>query len=249
MITAHWVEGNTAQEVRYRQEQPGTLPTRQLWRIPHDTERVNVNAGDYRYRPNVGMTGRGPVRQEIVNAGVARPEIFRVFPSQTTPIGEAHQWLWRNINYELSATRHCTLYGNKLAWTNQTGFPGRRNYVLQQDMTAQLPTFHAALLNGGQVVEGEERDGRVYIRSLLISDPVPSASDVLASRLWGWGTSINPEGEINLIMRLGLDGTNKPVRILWLTKEPVWLPAVELHELPTMFSDAGMPLPDARWMP
>ena len=218
-------------------------PVRHFFRIPHDPERVDVRAGDLRYRPNVGMTGRGWVRKEIVDAGVARPEIYRCRPDQTTPIGESHQWLWRWINPELSPEKACTLYGNSLAWTNQSGFPGRRNYILGRELTAQLPNFHAPLLNGGQIVEGERIGDIVYIKSLLISDPVPTAVSVLADRVyWGWGVSINPKGEANLIARLGSDGTNKPVRILWLTKLPVWLPADELHAL-----GAGE-LPDARWM-
>jgi hypothetical protein len=222
---------------RFFPEQP------RLWRVPHDTERVNVDAGDFRYRLNVGMTGRGVVRREIRDAGVARPEIFRVYPDHTTPIGEAHQWLWRNLNIGLSAKKHCTLYGNKLAWTNGTGFPGRRNYVLREDMTEQLPTFDAARVNGGQIMEGEESNGRVYLRSLVISDPVPSALDAIADRLFGYGVSINPQGEVHLILRPGLDGINIPVKILFLTRYAVWLPVDELHSL-----TPGQPLPDPIWI-
>lgn len=250
--------------------EPPPEPAATLWRVPHDFERVNVNVDDLRYRPAVGMTGRGPVRRIVTEKGVARPEIFRVFPSQTTPIGESHQWLWRNLNPELSGEKFCTLFGPTLAWTNQSGFPPRRNYILQKDMENGLPNFHAPLVNGGHVVEGEmgfslmqairtvarssidtvrrrrsflsyrksfremlTASNIVNIKSLLVSGPVPTKEVALADQVhfWSWGVSINPRGEINYITRLGVDGNYKKVRILWLTKLPVWLPADELDAL------------------
>jgi len=239
-VSAHWLVNNTAYEVVYVPEQEILPPTVQLWRIPHDVERVNFDAKDYRYRPNIGMTGRGPVRAAVTVSGNPRPEVYRLQPDQTTPIDEAHQWLWRNINLELSPDKFCTLFGNTLAWTNNTGFPGHRNYILNKDMDKELPRFHAPLANGGQIVEGEEREGKVYIKSLLMSDPTPTADYVMSNHLWSYGTSVNTQGEINIIARLGRDGQYKNVRVLFMTKYPVWLPAVELHKL------APGEMPDAR---
>lgn len=220
-----------------------TLPLSvQLWRIPHDCERIDVQVGNFRYGGNGYRAGR--VRAAVANSGNPMPEVYRVSPDQTTPIGEAHQWLWRGINPDLSNEKFCTLFGNTLAWTNGTGFPGRRNYILQKDMDKELPRFHAAIINGGAVVEGEERYGQVYIRSMLISGSVPFSGELLDDpRLWFWGTSVNVRGEINYITRLGVDGQYHPVRVPILTKFPIWLPASELHKLPPGF----LP-PDAKWM-
>lgn len=202
------------------------------YRIPHDIERYNYDFGDLRY----AGARIGVVRAEIRNAGVARPEVYRVYPSQTTPIGYAHQWLWKNINPELSNDKFCTLLGNSLAWTNNTGFPGRRNYILNKDLNLQLPTFHTALVNGGMILEGEEDGDKVWIKSLLVSDPVPIATEVLNSKLWSWGTSVIPkDGSINYITRKSKLGEFIPVRILFLTKTVVWLPKDELHKLPNGF--------------
>jgi hypothetical protein len=94
----------------------------------------------------------------------------------------------------------------------------------------------------GSLRETVTGENIVRIKSLLVSAPVPSAAEILPSRLWSWGVSIAPRGEINYVMREGQDGTMRRVRILWLTRDPAWLPAVELHRLPV-----GV-FPDANWM-
>lgn len=216
-----------------------TKPTIQLWRVPHDVERYNLDAGDFRYAgKRVGV-----VRKEIRDAGVARPEIYRCTPDHTTPIGEAHQWLWRNINPELSGDKWRSLLGNYLAWTNQSGFPGRHDFVNNKDVNESLPNFHASLVNGGWVFEGEEDGNKVWINNLLISDPIPNVVAFLASRKWSYGTSVIPKtGNINIITRLGMDGNYKQVRIPFLTKRRVYLPKDELHKLPNGF------IPPPNWI-
>lgn len=236
---SHSLEIYSDGQVREAQTEIPPQPV-QFWRVPHDLERLNTHISDLRYGGD-GFRG-GKVRRVVLEAGVARPEVYRVYPDQTTPIGEPFQWLWKNINPELSGSKWATLLGNTLAWTNGTGFPGHRDFVNNRDADKDLPRFHAPLVNGGQVLEGIERDGKVWIKSLLIGGSVPAAGDVLGDpTLWSWGTSVNPRGEINLITRLGRDYTYKPVRILFLTKFPVWLPANELDKLPL-----GAPIPDAR---
>ena len=203
-------------------------PSVQLYRVPHDVERYNMDKDDYRYAgARVGV-----VRKVIRESGVARPEIYRVFPDHTTPIGEKHQWLWRNINPNLSGTRWRTLLGNRLAWTNSSGFPGRRDYVNRMDMDENLPNFDAARVNGGMILEGVEEGGIVWLKSLLTTDTVPTTEEMLNSRMWSWGTSVIPrDGSINMISRLGTDNKYYNVRIPFLTGRRVWLPLDELHKL------------------
>lgn len=216
-----------------------TLSQTQLYRVPHDIERYNVDEKDYRY----AGARIGKVREEIRNAGVARPEIYRVDPDHTTKIGEGHQWLWKNINPELSNLRWRSLLGNALAWTNGTGFPGHRDYVNQKDLDQGYPTFHATLINGGWVFEGEEDGDRVWIKSLLISSPIPKAEDFLKTRMWSYGTSVIPrDGSINIITRVGIDGGDKKVRVPFLTTQRVYLPKNEVHVLPKGF------IPSPTWI-
>lgn len=217
-----------------------TTKQTQLWRIPHDVERFDMDSKDLRY------TGKreGIVRKEIRDAGVARPEVFRAYPDHATRLVAKHQWLWRNINPELSGSRWATLLGNTLAWTNGTGFPGHADYVNNRELDQGLPHFHAVLLCGGAIVEGEEDGNRVWIKSLLISEPVISAEELLSSRMWYWGTSvIPPKGDINIISRLGIDNTYKHVRVPLITTERIWLPKDELHKL-----DINKPLPSPTWI-
>lgn len=216
-----------------------TKPKIQLWRVPHDIERYNVDLDDWRY----SGTKWGVVRKEIRDAGVARPEIYRVYPDQTTRIGEKHQWLWKNINPELSKLKWRTLLGNELAWTNGTGFPGHRDYVNRMDLDLGYPTFHAPLVNGGMILEGVEDGNIVWIKSLLTSDSVPTEDELLKTHMWSWGVSVIPrDGSINYITRLGVDGIYKKVRIPLITAQKIWLPKDELHKLPYGFE------PPPTWM-
>jgi hypothetical protein len=212
-------------EQKYAKELPA--PVLQLYRVPHDIERYNVDVDDFRYAgARVGV-----VRKKIRESSKSRPEIFRVNPDHTTRLGEGHQWLWKNINPELSNMKIRTLYGNYLAWTNQSGFPGRRDYVNRMDMDKGLPNFDAPRVNGGQILEGVEDGEKVWLKSLLITDPIPSTNSFLESGMWAWGISISPRGNIYYINRLGIDGTYKKVRIPFITAQRVWLPKNELHKL------------------
>ena len=216
-----------------------------LARIPHDVERVDMDAGDdgdRRYRPNVGMSGLGVVRKTIRESGKSRPEIYRLEPDHTTPLAEKHQRLWKNINPDLSGLKWRTLLGNELAWTNSSGFPGRRDYINLMDMDRSLPNFDAARVNGGMIVKVRIEGDIAWIDSLLTSDPVPTANDLLTTRRWSWGTGVAPKGSINYIQRLGTDGTYKHVRIPLITVKKVWLPISELHIL-----KPNEPIPDPTW--
>jgi hypothetical protein len=185
------------------------------------------------------------VRQVVLNTGDPMPEVYRLNPDHHTILNCAFQWLWRNINPDLSDKRWSALLGNRLAWTNNTGFPGHVNCVLGEEMSKSFPRFDQPRACGGAILTGTERSGLLHIESMLTFQPVMSAADVLADPTkWYWGTSVNPKGEVNLIMRLGIDGQNYPVRVPLLSAQPVFLPLVELHKLPI-----GEPLPGPTWMP
>ena len=227
--------------IHIKSSQPNIL----LARVPHDIERVDMDAGDdgdRRYRPNVGMSGKGVVRRTIRESGKSRPEIYRVSPDHTTPLAEKHQRLWKNINPELSGIKWRTLLGNTLAWTNQSGFPGRRDYINNMDMDKSLPNFDAARVNGGMIVQITLDGATAWVDSLLTGNTVQTPEEFLNTRRWSWGTGVTPTGNINYIQRLGIDGTYKRVRITLITVRKVWLPVDELHIL-----KQGEPIPDPIW--
>lgn len=219
---------------------------RRLFRIPHDVERVRmfVNEGevkDFRY------TGRrdGSVRNSIVEKGSALPEVYRASPDHQTSLSEPFQWMWRYQNPMLSDKTFCSLGGDTLAWTNGTGFSTRHNYILNENVNEKDAAFDEPRFCGGAVVEGVKVSGKVFITSMLTSEPVRSVQDIAENQtLWYWGTSVNPSGEVNLITRMGVDGLRYAVKIPNLTRLPIYIMADELHELP-----AGMDIPDPRWMP
>lgn len=206
-----------------------------LFRVPHDIERVKmyVDAGeqtDYGYRGD----SNGKPRKVVVVTGVPRPEVYRVDPDHQTPLDYAHQWFWRRLNPMLSDSKFSTLYGNTLAWCNGTGAGVRHNWITGANADKADIAFDAARFCGGAIVPGEKAGNIVHLKSLLLSDPIPDPAECIEHYEWGywyWGTSVNPEGEVNLIKRLGIDGNLHSVRIANITRLPIQLPARELHEL------------------
>jgi hypothetical protein len=227
-------------------------PTMQHFRVPHDVERVDWNAKDYRYRGNVDaykgdLTGGEPRKIYGIDPATGLPvrilkpfpEVYRLKIDHQTIINCAWQHLWRALNPNLDNGKWSTLLGNKLAWTNGTGFPGHWNCITGEDAGLPLPRFDAPRICGGAIVTGHVEGSRLWIDTMLVNNPVPPAGDALSY----FGTSVNPQGEINLIQRLGLDGRYYPVRVPLVTTIAVYLPVAELHALAD-----NAPLPDATWL-
>lgn len=215
-------------------------------RIPHDVERVNYVANDYRYRRNIKEYAAnpwgGPVRKVVVDKNDAMPEVVRVLPFHHTIVDCYWQGIWRRMNFELSDKRWSTLMNSKLAWMNMTGVSDpsyKYNCITGENKPSVItqssyPRFDQPRLCGGAVVKVDSfENGRVWLKSLKIYDRSWTAERVLAEdHLWYWGTSVNPRGLANFITRLGLDGTYKRVRIPFLTAMNVYLPLSEVHLLP-----------------
>lgn len=219
----------------------------QFYRHPHDIEiksyDLGYDNGGWIYMGD-GYTS-GPVRKSVTVNNVSLPEVYRLEPDQTTALDCGWQRLWRELNPELSDKTWSTLLGNKLAWTNRTGFPGHYDCINNTDVNLGFPLFDAPRVCGGAILKGVESNGYLFIESLLKDQPVPPTRDVLDKFwLWFWGTSINPRREINLIMKKGIDGNYYPVRIPLITKNPVRLKLNTLHKLPL-----GYVPTDARWLP
>lgn len=216
------------------------------YRIPHDVERVKMYVtdgedADYRYRGD----SSGKVRRVVVETGEPRPEVYRAFPDHQTPLDRAHQFFWRFLNPMLSDSKFSTLFGNTLAWCNGTGAGVRHNWITGANADKKDIAFDAARFCGGAIIPGVRSGGVVQLKSLLLSQTIPEPSECIAHPEWGfwyWGTSINPQGEVNLIKRLGIDGQYYPVRVANITSQPISILADELHELPEGF------FPEATWL-
>jgi hypothetical protein len=226
-------------------------PTMQHFRVPHDVERVDWNAKDYRYRGNVDaykgdLTGGEPRKIYGIDPATGLPvrilkpfpEVYRLKIDHQTIINCAWQHLWRALNPNLDNGKWSTLLGNKLAWTNGTGFPGHWNCITGEDAGLPLPRFDAPRICGGAVVTGRVEGSRLWIDTMLVNNPPPPAPDALSY----FGTSVSPDGSVNLIKRFGIDGSYRPVRVPLVTTIAVYLPLAELHAL------ADGPLPDATWL-
>lgn len=145
---------------KYQRATVAEPPRPPLWRVLHDVE---TTLGDWR-------TGY--------------PEVFRINPFHSVLLTSPVQWLWRNMNPNMTAEKFCTLFGNTLAFTNGTGFPGRANHILGTDLDENDPRFDQARICGGAVVAEKYRmNGKVYIESIDVRNPLSSAEYVMA-RPW-----------------------------------------------------------------
>jgi hypothetical protein len=237
---------------RYRPTQPVIAPPAvQYYRVVHDVERVDWNAKDLRYRGNVDaykgdLTGGEPRKIYGIDPATGLPvrilkpfpEVYRLKIDHQTIINCAWQHLWRALNPNLDNGKWSTLLGNKLAWTNGTGFPGHWNCITGEDAGLPLPRFDAPRICGGAVVTGRVEGSRLWIDTMLVNNPPPAPADALSY----FGTSVSPDGSVNLIKRFGIDGSYRPVRVPLVTTIAVYLPLAELHAL------ADGPLPDATWL-
>jgi hypothetical protein len=215
-------------------------PLEQLWRVPHDCERMNVNKDDYRYRAD-GSRGEARVVLDENAEPIKKPfpEVYRCAPQHHIILDCAWQKLWRQLNPKLSVDRWQTLLGNKLAWCNGTGFPGHHSCLTGADSDKSFPRFDQPRVCGGAILKGKEIDGRLKIEAMSITQRVPSVDDVLSSNhLCYYGTSVNPDGSVGLIKRMGMDGNYQPVIIPIIMNWQIYLPLDELHKL-----DMGKPIP------
>ena len=230
------------------------IPSVQLYRKPHDKEIRNYDQNQCEY---LGDGYRnGPVRSAVIDSPEnphkrPMPEVYKVWPEHQTLINCDWLHFWWRLNPMLSKEKFSTLLDNKLAWTNGTGFPERRNCITgarMDDPDAKDPAFHAPIINGGAILkrrEGAIEAGWFEIDGFLTSDPIPDPATVIRDYPWKWfyGTAVTESGKVNYIVREGLDGLLYPVRVPILTRLPIKIREEYLHKLPR---ETG--IPDSRWM-
>jgi len=216
------------------------------YRAPHDTERINFDVSDFRYIPNTDKPwNKGVVRKSVRDKGAALPEVYRFLPHHAVVLTEPLQLLWYGINTEISKEKWRTLLGSALAFTNNSsGFGGstlHADYVNQKNLDYKPPSFDFVRFTGGAIFKGKEINDNVYIDYINVFRSLPTASQLLANKqLWFYATSISPTGRIQYIMRLGLDGTLKRVRIPIYGTHDIYLPKAELHKLNNEYYDANI---------
>lgn len=211
----------------------------QLYRWPHDVERQNFD-DDNEFN---GLKFRGPgdwsgpVRGAVINAEEnplqkPMPEVYRVLPDQTTPLYDWAIRLWRAMNPNLSDNTFVGLLDNKLWLTNGTGWPGRRNIILNKDMNRGFPTFHAPVVTGGALFKGREVNGWLEIENIRYNEPVTLEYVEERPWLWFYGTTVTRTGRVNMFTRNHRVTRDPiPVRVPFITKNPVRVPLPWLHKL------------------
>jgi len=194
-----------------------------LWRIPHDCERDA--AGNFVLGKRDGKPAREFPTDPI-------PEPFWAFPDQTVPVKNYPVLLdlLHDLNPTYTRERMLQLLGTGLCWCNNT-----------------WGVFSKAIITGGAVLEAERVEGgRVYFKSILISDPVPSAQEVLDNHLSTIAVSVHVDGRVGIMTRPNGYGGRSPIRMYIVRKtiEPLWMWERQLHRLPD-----GVDPSDPTWLP
>ena len=210
----------------------------QYYRVPHDKERLNDGSygGD-------GYWG-GQVRDRAKIKPI--PEVFRLYPDQTTGLEcKWIKWWWKG-NPMLDREHFELLLDNRWMLCNSTGWPGRYNCLTGENPREADPSFHAAIINGGATVTGTVIGNKLYLNTLITSDPVPSDPNWWENNKekWYWATTVASSGNITYTTFAGIDGKRQNLRIPILTGERVYIPLRELDKLPL-----GYFPPSPMWRP
>lgn len=199
-----------------------SLKYKQLYRVLHDMEL-------------------GGVRQVVRERNVPLPEIYPLFPNQFSPLNYDWQWLWKDINPQMSKLDWRRLLTNERAFTNENGFeadPPRVDYVNGRDIGAEEPKIEA-LLCGGAVITGVEtvyKGERVLqVNTLNINEPPPTPQWMLQHpEFMMQAVSVRPDGRVQ-----SFSLTPHPEYVPLVAKTlPVYYPLDFLEKLPK-----GAPVP------
>jgi hypothetical protein len=220
----------------------------QYYRIPHDYERL----------PDGSYGGDGFTGGKVRDKGKPIPEVFRLYPSQTTPIYCKWIKMWWALNPLLDREHFELLLDDHWMLCNGTGWPSRYNCLTGEQGTDpddknKNPAFHESLIDGGAAVTGNVVDGMLWLNTLLILDQVPFDSTSLGAAKswweknpdkWYYATTIAPSGVVTYTTFQGIDGDRQKLRIPILTSERVYIPLRELDRLPIGFFP-----PESNWKP
>lgn len=182
-------------DTKYQRTEPVVQPPpAQYFRQPHDIEMILGTPSADVTKPDRVYRGDGIHNGTARDRGVsAIPEVYRLLPDHQTPLECRWVNLWRNLNPELSLEVFCTLLDENFAWMNHgCGWPDRYNCLTGKkgtdpDNPFKPPAFDAPRICGGALLKGAEQNGRLYIQSMLSSDPTPPVHEVLSKPwLWYW---------------------------------------------------------------
>ncbi len=247
---------------RYEIVNHNVLPARPLWLVPHDRMRYdydNRSGGGWRFNPAINGKARASAR--LTNA--SKPEVYWYYPDHSTKLSDAHVQLLVGINPDLSPDKARTLLGVGLAYCNGTWgvldkarlmggsiITGTTSYALTQGLV-DMGRLARSLVGKSLVGVKAEYQSLVSathnilnIKTIILGDPVPSAQTVLNDiTLWHWSVGVQPDGDINMWLRRGIDGNMHNVRMLNISRLPIYYRLDELYKLPDGFT------PNAQWMP
>lgn len=186
-----------------------------LWRVKHDIELGKL------WRP--GM-----------------PEVHPLFlaPKTTSgthfsPFQEWAQRLSRAANALMTNEVWTMIYNNAYWMTNGQGYgvasDPRRNYILQKDLSYELPKVES-LTCGGSLIEGTQYGDWVKVRGLNYSSPISLDYLMLNPQFWTRGIYVTSSGNVYRMLGDKVPGNALIHPLIVNTKYELWIQAYKLQE-------------------
>jgi hypothetical protein len=172
------------------------------------TLRITVKISDpaprvplWRYKDDLELWGavRDAVDPQNPGGFAGAPAVF-VLRETAVKLTDVWQKFLIAINIGMEAQYVSTLLGNTKAFTNATGFPGKKNYILNEDLDAnEYPRFDKSRTCARSVFTGT-KDGDFLIPDMLDGNQPPPEPLVINPRAYPWlffaANNISAEGSI-----------------------------------------------------
>lgn len=192
-----------------------TTNGQKLWRVKHDIELGKL------WRP--GM-----------------PEVHPLFlaPKITSgthfsPFQEWAQRLSRAANQIMTDVMWTSMYNTSYMLTNGQGYgrasDPRRNYILQKDLSFELPKVES-LTCGGSLIEGTQYGDWVKVRGLNYASPISLDYFMLNPQFWTRGVYVTNSGNVYRMLGDKFPGTAFIHPLIVNTKYELWIQAYKLQE-------------------
>ena len=172
----------------------------------------------WRYKDDIELWGavRDAVDPNNPDSFAGAPAVF-ILHTTSVKLTESWQTYLVNTNPSMQAQHVSALLGNAKAFSNGTGFPGRKNFIVNVDLDKnEFPRFDKSRTCARSIFTGR-KDGDFLIPEMLDGTQSPPLAEVINPRTHPWlfftANNISPGGSIFPFANGGLyDWSPDPIK-------------------------------------
>ena len=155
------------------------------------------------------------------------PEIRPSLPySRPVRMTEEIQYLSYDVmrrNPEITSELWARVHGTTVAFTNENGLPGRRDYINRRDLDQEYPKLMKALICGGMFIRGNVVGNDLQcipgVHGIDANRPLPSPEEVIEKN-WYFHAVTEYNGQVSHFPQ----GRGGPVLMIYILREVVTYP-------------------------